>query len=185
MNNRIEIRLSGSGGQGMILAGIILAEAAGIFENKNVSQTQSYGPEARGGASRSDVVISDGEIDYPKAEKLDLLLALTQESHDKYLKALKPNGILIVDSDRVQTSEDEIKHVKFYSYPLARIARESVGRELVTNIVSLAVIAEVSKIVKHSSLEKAIMNNIPKGTESINQKAIEAGFNIAKGENTI
>lgn len=182
MSQRTEIRLSGSGGQGMILAGIILAEAAGIFDDKNVVQTQSYGPEARGGASRSDVVISEGEIDYPKAERLDLLLALTQESYEKYSLNLKKNGILIVDSDRVQVNEDKIKEYKFVSLPLAKVAREYVGRELVTNIVSLSVIAAASKFVTKESLEKAVLNNVPKGTESINHKALEAGEYIYSGK---
>jgi 2-oxoglutarate ferredoxin oxidoreductase subunit gamma len=178
MTNRIELRLSGSGGQGMILAGIILAEAAGVYDGKYVAQSQSYGPEARGGASRSDVVISTEEIDYPKAEKPDLLLALTQESYDKYLKVLKKGGILITDSDRVQIKENEIKDIKFFTFPLSKVAREQVGRELVTNIVSLAVIAAVSNYVSKDSLEKAVMNNIPAGTETINKKALEAGYNI-------
>ncbi|RKY44545.1 MAG: 2-oxoacid:ferredoxin oxidoreductase subunit gamma, partial [Candidatus Neomarinimicrobiota bacterium] len=86
MSFRYELRLSGSGGQGLILIGKILAEAAAIYDGKNATQSQSYGPEARGGASRSEVIISDGEIDYPKAMKLDLLLALTQEACDLYIK---------------------------------------------------------------------------------------------------
>src|SRR5512139_2762594 len=95
---RYEIRLSGSGGQGLILAGVILAEAAGIHDGKYVCQTQSYGPEARGGASKAEVIISDEEIDYPKAMKPDLLLAMNQRSCDTYLFDLKPNGVLVVDS---------------------------------------------------------------------------------------
>lgn len=166
----------------MILAGIILAEAAGIFEDKNVAQTQSYGPEARGGASRSDVVICEGEIDYPKAERLDLLLALTQESYDKYIAFLKKDGILITDSDRVMIHESENHNIKIYPLPLSKVAREQVGREIVTNIVSLAAIAEASKIVSRDSLEKAVLKNIPKGTESINKKALEAGYNIFQGQ---
>ena len=94
---RIEIRLSGSGGQGLILAGIILAEAA-IIDGKNAVQTQSYGPEARGGASRSEVIISNGSIDYPKVSKSDILLALTEEAVIKYKGSLKEDGLLILDS---------------------------------------------------------------------------------------
>ena len=93
-----ELRLSGEGGQGLVLAGKILAEAAAIYDEKNATQSQSYGPEARGGASKSEVIIADGEIDYPKAEDLDLLLALTQESFDKYHKDLRAGGFLVVDS---------------------------------------------------------------------------------------
>ena len=98
---RSELRLSGSGGQGLILAGKILAEAAAIYDGKNATQSQSYGPEARGGSSRSEVIISDAEIDYPKAINIDLLLAFTQEACDKYCKDVKENGILLVDSGYV------------------------------------------------------------------------------------
>ena len=92
MSPRYEARLSGSGGQGLILAGKILAEAAAIYENKNATQSQSYGPEARGGASKSEVIISDGDIDFPKATRLDVLLCLTQEACDKYVADLKEDG---------------------------------------------------------------------------------------------
>jgi 2-oxoglutarate ferredoxin oxidoreductase subunit gamma len=101
-NDRYEIRLSGSGGQGLVLAGVMLAEAVGVYEGKNVAQTQSYGPEARGGSSRSDITISTGEIYYPKTSKLDLLLCLTQDSCDKYYHNLKEDGVLIIDSDIVR-----------------------------------------------------------------------------------
>ena len=102
MGDRYEIRLSGSGGQGLILMGIVLAEAIGIFEGKHVAQTQSYGPEARGGSSKSEVIVSDEEIDYPKAMKLDLLLAMNQKSCDEFYLDLKPGGLLIVDSTFVK-----------------------------------------------------------------------------------
>src|SRR3990172_8617479 len=98
VSRQYEVRLSGSGGQGIILGGVILAEAAAIYEKKNAVQSQSYGPEARGGASKADVIISDEEIDYPKALKIDVLLALTQEACNKYIKDLKEGGVLIVDS---------------------------------------------------------------------------------------
>jgi len=98
---RYEVRLSGSGGQGLILVGKVLAEAAAIYDGLNATQSQSYGPEARGGASRSEVIISDGDIDYPKAENIDILLALTQEACDKYIIDLKEGGVLLIDSQMV------------------------------------------------------------------------------------
>ncbi len=101
MPSRYEIRLAGSGGQGLILAGIILAEAAGVYDGKFVCQTQSYGPEARGGASKAEVVISDAEIDYPKAIQPDVLLAMNQKSLDAFSSDLKPGGLLLVDADLV------------------------------------------------------------------------------------
>ncbi|MCK5227306.1 MAG: 2-oxoacid:acceptor oxidoreductase family protein, partial [Desulfobulbaceae bacterium] len=100
--DRYEIRLSGSGGQGIITAAVILAEAAAIYEDKFVCQTQSYGPEARGGKSKAEVVISDCEIDYPKVIKLDMLLAMNQTACDSYFYNFKPNGLLLVDSTLVK-----------------------------------------------------------------------------------
>lgn len=185
MSERYEVRLSGAGGQGLILAGIILAEAIGIHDGKNVSQTQSYGPEARGGASKADVVISDEEIDYPKAEKLDLLLALNQESYDTYIANLKPKGVLIVDSDRVNIDDNKPVEAEVVSLPLSRVAREHIGRELVTNIVSLGVITQRTGIVSKESIEKAVAARVPKGTEILNKRAVQAGYVLAHGEKII
>src|SRR4030065_737676 len=98
---RTEIRLAGEGGQGLILAGVILAEAAAIYDGKQVIQTQSYGPEARGGASKAEVVIGDGEIDYPEVIHADVLVALSQEACDRYAANVKKNGLLIVDEEKV------------------------------------------------------------------------------------
>src|SRR5512142_1746941 len=105
MDKRTEIRLAGEGGQGMILAGIILAEAAAIYDGKQATQTQSYGPEARGGASRSEVVISDGEIDHPEVLSADVVVALSQEAYRKFAKSVHPGGLLIIDEDRVVVPE--------------------------------------------------------------------------------
>ncbi len=175
-NDRYDIRLSGSGGQGLVLAGVILAEALGIYEGKNVSQTQSYGPEARGGASRSDVVVSRGEIFYPKSIELDLLLCLTQESCDQYFKDLKEEGILVVDSDRVR----QVPRDQAYSLPFIRAAREEVGTPVVANVISLAAIVEISGICSRESLENAVLGRAPFGTEDKNRLACEVGFKLGK-----
>lgn len=175
-NGRYDVRLSGSGGQGLVLAGVILAEALGIYEGKNVSQTQSYGPEARGGASRSDVVVSDGDIFYPKSVELDLLLCLTQESCDQYFVNLKEDGILVVDSDRVrQVPTDQV-----YSLPFTRAAREEVGSPVVANVISLAAIVEISGICSRDSLEKAVLGRAPYGTEEKNKFACKVGFELGR-----
>ena len=100
--DRFEVRLAGAGGQGLILAGLILAEAVAIYDGRNAVQTQSYGPEARGGASKSEVIISDGRIDYPKVMSADVLLAMSQEACDEYFFGLDPDGLLIVDSELVE-----------------------------------------------------------------------------------
>lgn len=173
-NGRYEIRLSGSGGQGLVLAGVILAEALGVYEGKNVTQTQSYGPEARGGASRSDIVISDGEIYYPKTMDLDLLLCLTQESCDEYFEYLKDDGILIVDSDRVRQLPTQRAH----SLPFINTARDKVGTPVVANVVSLAAVAAISGICSRESIEKAVLYRAPRGTEEKNKLACDLGHGM-------
>ena len=170
--DRFELRLSGSGGQGMILASVIFSEAIGRMDERNVVQTQSYGPEARGGASKADVVISANEIYYPKAMKLDLLLAMTQESLDTYLKDLKDDGTLIVDSTLVTDVPTE----NHYALPFTRLAREEAGHIMVANVIALAAIAELTGIVTREALEAAVLARAPRGTADKNKKAIEIGF---------
>jgi 2-oxoglutarate ferredoxin oxidoreductase subunit gamma len=173
---RYEIRLSGSGGQGLIVAGIILAEAAGIYDGKFVCQTQSYGPEARGGASKAEVVISDEEIDYPKAIKPDLLLAMNQKSCDTYFFDLKPKGMLIVDSTLVR----QLPSTMTISIPFTQMAREMVGKEVMANIVALGALATLTGVVSLNSLEAAVLNRVPSGTEELNKKALQCGIEAAK-----
>lgn len=172
-----ELRLTGSGGQGLILAGIILAEAA-LYDGLNVVQSQSYGPEARGGASKAEVIISSKEINYPKVNKCDLLLALTQNACDKYLDTIKPNGILIVDKS--VTNVPNRDDITVYVVPILETARNSLGYLMVANIIALGTIYELTKIVSKSSLEKAVCNRIPRGTEELNLKALEEGYNLIK-----
>ncbi len=173
---RYEIRLSGSGGQGLIVAGIILAEAAGIYDGKYVCQTQSYGPEARGGASKAEVVISDEEIDYPKAIKPDLLLAMNQRSCDTYFFDLKPSGRLIVDSTLVKQLPTSLA----MAIPFTHLAREKLGKEMAANIVALAALATITGVVSLNSLEAAVLSRVPPGTEELNKKALEIGIEAAK-----
>lgn len=177
MSFRYEIRLSGSGGQGLILIGKILAEAAAIYDGLNATQSQSYGPEARGGASRSEVIISDGDIDYPKAENIDILLALTQEACDKYIKDLKGSGILIIDSQMVEKIPKG--NFKTVSLPIIQFAVERLGKYIVANIISLGIITKLSGIVSEEAVRHAIKSRIPKGTEEINLKAFEEGMGMA------
>ncbi len=178
MSFRYEMRLSGEGGQGLVLAGKILAEAAAIYDDRNATQSQSYGPEARGGASKSEVIISDGEIDFPKAESLDLLLALTQEALDKYHDDLKPGGLLLVDADAVtRLPEGEWKVIQV---PFIRIAREKIGRAIVANIVAVGVIVRLSGAVSVKAAEEAILARVPRGTEELNLEAFRTGLATAE-----
>ena len=173
---RYEMRLSGSGGQGIILMGIILAEAIGIYDGKCVAQTQAYGPEARGGSSKAEVVVSDEEIDYPKAMKPDLLLAMNQKSCDEFYPDLKPDGILIVDSTFVR----QIPTPKAFQVPFTRIAREKFKREMVANIVALGALTQLTPMVSAKAVEAAVLARVPKGTETLNRDALKAGMAAAK-----
>jgi 2-oxoglutarate ferredoxin oxidoreductase subunit gamma len=176
MGFRYELRLSGEGGQGMVLAGKILAEAAAIYDEHNATQSQSYGPEARGGACKSDVIIADGEIDYPKAENIDLLLALTQEALNKYLAELKPDGTLVVDSDFV--TQVPSGNWRVIRHPFVRLAREKLGKAVVANIVALGLIVRISNAVTEQAAEQAILARVPKGTEDLNRKAFHLGLDL-------
>ncbi|MGA1861467.1 2-oxoacid:acceptor oxidoreductase family protein [Deferribacter thermophilus] len=174
---RVDVRLSGSGGQGMITSGAILGVAA-VYDGKNAVQTKSYGPEARGGAARSEVVISDEEITYVKVIDADILVALTQEAADKFSSAVKDGGIVIVDSLMVKNPPSG--NFKLYSLPIIKTAAEKVGKSLVANIVTLGVLNEIAEVVSFESLEKAVLSKVPKGTEELNKKALAAGREIAK-----
>jgi 2-oxoglutarate ferredoxin oxidoreductase subunit gamma len=176
MGSRYEIRLSGSGGQGLILMGIILAEAIGIYDGKYVAQTQSYGPEARGGSSKSEVIVSDEEIDYPKVMSLDLLLAMNQKSCDEFYPDLKSEGTLIVDS----TFVTQIPTPKAFQVPFTHIAREKFKREVVANIIALGALSQLTPIVSAKAIESAVLARVPQGTEKLNREALRAGMNAAK-----
>ena len=171
-----EVRLAGLGGQGIILAGIIAAEAAGIHEGKEVVQTQAYGAEARGGFSRSDVVISDNMILYPKASKLDFLLAMSQSAYEENIPSLKKGGVLLVDSTYVS----ELSGPKIYAIPFSKIAREKFGRENVANIIALGAITQIFPIISEESMEKAVLNRVPKRFIEMNKKAFKEGVRVGK-----
>jgi 2-oxoglutarate ferredoxin oxidoreductase subunit gamma len=177
--SRVEIRLGGSGGQGLILAAIILAEAA-ASEGKKVVQTQSYGPEARGGASKAEVVIDIEEIDYPRVTSPDLLLCMSDKAYEKYAPSYR-GKTLIVDSTFVNSCP-ELEGVKIYELPITRLAKEKVGKEIVANIVALGAINGIIKVVSDSSLEAAVLNRAPKGTEEMNKKALKVGLELVSEE---
>ena len=175
MARRYEVRLGGTGGQGAILAGILLAEAA-VRDGMNVTQTQSYGPEARGGASRSEVVISDGEIHYPKVIKADITLCMSQEACDRYGSQVRPGGVLILDADHVSRAPT----TRAVRVPMTTLAREVAGREIVANVVGLGVLAGLTGIVSRKALEAAVRDRAPRGTADLNLKALAAGYQAAE-----
>jgi 2-oxoglutarate ferredoxin oxidoreductase subunit gamma len=173
---RYEIRLSGSGGQGIILAAIVLAEAAAVYEGREVCQSQAYGPEARGGSSKSEVVISNRPIDYPKATRPHLLLAMNQASYDAYHANIRPEGLIVVD----ESSVSQASPGRVVAIPFTRIARKELGKEVVANMVALGAVSYFSKVVSQKNLEAALTARTPRGTKDLNLKALRAGIKAAK-----
>jgi 2-oxoglutarate ferredoxin oxidoreductase subunit gamma len=170
--DRYEVRLAGEGGQGMILAGVILAEAAAVYDDLNAVQTQSYGPEARGGASRSEVIIAPGEIDYPKVTVADLLLCMSQEACDRYYEQVKDDGLIVVDSCNVS----RVPSARAISVPITDLAEAATGRRITASITALGLIAGLTNVVTRQALAVAVCARVPEGTEEMNVKALEAGF---------
>ncbi len=175
--SRKEFRLSGSGGQGLILAAIILADAA-AREGSYVVQTQSYGPEARGGASKAEVIIDDKEIEYPKVVNPDFVLTMSNKAYDKYATTYKEDGMLLVDSTFVKTIAPSDK--KVVALPITKYAREDIGKEIVSNIVALGVINGLTKVIKNETLKNAILERTPAGTEELNVRAFQLGLSLAQ-----
>ena len=176
LDDRYEVRLAGEGGQGMILAGVILAEAAAVHDGLNAVQTQSYGPEARGGASRSEVIIARDEVDYPKVMAADLLLCMSQEAADRFYEQVKEDGLIIVDS----TSVSRLPSHRAVAVPISQIAQEATGRKITASIVALGLVTGLTGIVSHQALSAAVSQRVPRGTEEINMTALEAGYAAAE-----
>lgn len=162
----------------MITAGIILANAAAIYENKNSVQSQSYGPEARGGASKAEVIISDEEVNFPKITSPNILIALTQEAYDKYSQDLKKGGVLIVDNELVPNIKAEGFEV--YSLPLLAAVTEKLGKAQSLNIAVIGALNAVCHVVGDDALLKSVLSMIPKGTEEANKKALQIGAELAE-----
>lgn len=169
-----EFLLTGAGGQGLILAAIMLAEA-GIYAEQNVAQSQSYGPEARGGASRAEVIIGNEEIYYPKVEKPDFVLTLSQEAYKKYGLHLNEEAMLIVDNSQVT----EVKPRRnLYSLPIMKTTRTQLGSEQSANVVALGVVASLSGKISMENVLQAVQQRSPKGTAERNTKALELGWHM-------
>lgn len=172
--NRQEICVSGSGGQGIILAGIVLARAA-VIDGKNAVQTQSYGPESRGGACWSEVIISEEEIDYPKTLSLDVLLAMQQEALERHIAKLKKEGILLIDSLLVKTVPSGKDDKNIFALPFTTIANNSLGNILVANMVALGGLVEITHLVSLESLKQSVVENVKEKFVDLNTKALLLG----------
>ena len=175
---RLEIRLAGFGGQGIIRAGLMLAMAACIHGDKNAVQTQSYGPESRGGACKSEVVISDEEIDYPKVEEPDVLVVMSQEAYNTYADTVKKGGTFLLDPDMTPKREIEID-AQVFMVPATKMAEE-LGKTIVANVVMLGALVAITGIASPEAFQNSLLSNIPKGTEKINLAAFEKGYEYGK-----
>lgn len=175
---RIEIKFAGFGGQGIIKSGIITAMAACIYSGKNAVQTQSYGPESRGGACKSEVVISDEEIDFPKAVEPDILIVMSQHAYNEYAEDVKPGGTLILDPDLIPNEKD-LKNTKVFRVPATKIAEE-LGRKIVANIVMLGAFTAITGMLDKNAMKESTKTNVPRGTEELNIKAFEKGYDFGK-----
>jgi len=178
MMERSRLVFSGSGGQGVITAAIILAEAAVMYENKNAIQSQSYGAAARGGSTRSDVIIDDSEIFFPKVVQPNILISLTQESYNKFASIIRPGGILLVDSKYVAVEKKvDAKHI---SLPMYDTVMKEIGKPIVFNICVLGALIGISNLVRSESILKVLEKTIPEDFMEMNKKALSIGFEMGE-----
>ncbi len=172
-----ELRLAGSGGQGVILASVILAEAA-VIAGKYTAQSQSYGPEARGGSCKAECIISDSPIGFTKVTSPTFLMALTQKSLDEYARKLPEGCVVVIDESL--TPPGELAGYEVHALPILRTAKEKVGRAFTANIVAVGAINNLLHIVSREDLLRAVLAHIPAGTEEINRAALAAGKELAE-----
>ncbi len=175
MPNRTEIRIGGSGGQGVVLAAQILGKAA-VLDGKNALQTQAYGAEARGSLSKSEVIISDGKIGFPAVRKPDILVAMSQEALDKLLKDLKPDGTLIVDSTNITTIPET--NAKVHKIPMTETAKKTFGDTIYANMIMLGVFVKITNLVTVQSMENTIRENVSAKTVETNINAFRKGLQL-------
>jgi 2-oxoglutarate ferredoxin oxidoreductase subunit gamma len=175
MPNKTEIRIGGSGGQGVVLAAQILGKAA-VLDGKNALQTQAYGAEARGSLSKSEVIISDGKIGFPAVRKPDILVAMSQEALDKLLKDLKPDGTLIVDSTNITTVPET--NAKVHKIPMTETAKKTFGDTIYANMIMLGVFVKITNLVTVQSMENTIRENVSAKTVETNLNAFRKGLQL-------
>ena len=174
---RQEIRISGFGGQGVVLAGFLLGKAFSLYQDLEAVMTQSYGPEARGGASSSSIVVADYPIAYPFVQEADVLIALSQEGYTRYRGEAKPEAIIIIDECLVTPKPD----VQPFGIPATKLA-EGLGRRIVANVVILGYFCAISDVITREAMEEAIRTSVKPRTLSLNLEAFEVGFAYAKVE---
>jgi len=172
--SRVRLVFSGSGGQGVITAAIILAEAAVIYEGKNATQSQSYGAAARGGSTRSDIIISDSEIDFPEVTEPNILVCLTQEAYNSYSSIIRPGGLLLTDSRYVQlTRKVDAKQIEL---PMYDSVMEKIGKPVVFNICVLGALIGITEVVKPQAVMATVIDRVPKDFVDLNNRAFDLGL---------
>ena len=176
---RCRMVFSGSGGQGVITAAIILAEAAVLYEKLIAVQSQSYGPEARGGATRSDIIISESKINYPKVIQPNVLVCLTQEAYNKFYPIVRPGGLLITDTRYVKTQRKADAVQK--EFPMYQTVMEKIGKPIVFNICMLGVVISMTKLLKPESIMKVLKTRIPPGFLEMNRQSLDIGMAMGDG----
>ena len=174
-----QVVLSGFGGQGIVTAGQILGRAVAVHEGRNAVMAQSYGPESRGGASRTDVILADGPIAYPRVVMPEIMVVLSQEAYQQVGLKRPDSCLLIAEADLVEINEQKEKGRRVLRVPATKLA-EQLGRKIVLNIVMLGFLCGATGIVSPEALRKAIAESVPKGTEKLNLKAFEAGLEHAR-----
>ena len=175
----IEARISGYGGQGVILCGMILGKSAALYEDKFSSLSQSFGPEARGSACSAQVIIDNTQILYPYVTNVDVLVAMSQEAFRKFSPDLRPNGVLVYESELVKP-QGLPAGVKAFGIPATRIADEGLGRNIFLNVVIVGFIAAVTNMAKSENVKKAVAQSVPEHTIESNLKAFDLGFEYGK-----
>ncbi|OGL17784.1 MAG: hypothetical protein A3G97_01510 [Candidatus Rokubacteria bacterium RIFCSPLOWO2_12_FULL_69_21] len=175
---RQEVRLAGYGGHGIVLAGQLLGKAAAIYDGKEAVFTQSYGPEARGGASSADLVISDGPVDYPLVSRPNFLVAMFQEAYERYRPEMAEGGLLVIDTDLVKPSADE---GPYRAVPATRLA-EGLGKKIVANVVMLGFFTAVSGLVRREAVEAALRSSLAPRLLDLNLRAFATGYDYSSGE---
>jgi len=173
---KVEVRICGLGGQGVVLAGEILGRAA-VYDGREVVETASYGAEARGSAAKSEVIISDGKIGYPRVRKCDVLVAMSQGALDKNIGDLRADGVLIVDEGMVENVPDDIK-AKVVRVVATKVAESEFGSKVYANLVMLGALVKTTKVISERACEKAIADSVPKGTEEQNIAGFRRGISL-------
>lgn len=172
--SKTEIRITGFGGQGVILCGYLIGKAASIYDNKHATLTQSFGPEARGSACSAQVVVSDSRVLYPYVAHPSIMLAMSHDGYATHKDSLAEGAILLYDEDLVKPGEHK-PGVKAYAIPATRFAEE-LGRKIVSNIVMLGFFSAVTELLDREAVRKAVETSVPKGTEELNLKAFDKGY---------